>query len=393
MGPGSHLYTRGGHAALLVVRYDSQGQPLTEVYNYGEAHFDDPGFLLDYARGTVKFYLDRPGDLRQTVQKYGMREARLVYRQPLNLSPEQAQRAVAHLEREVLPENRYYDQHHLKAICTTRIRDLLDEVTGGAIRRQLEGVIDSSTVRDLQGKAFAGHPLAGLAGDLFLGRLHDRPIDQYFALLSPDRMRTLFQRIQVGAPGHERPLAEEPVALVEIQGASEAEEMSSASLVFSSFLGVLFFIGAFAMRKAAPPTSRRILGSMGLLWSLFSGGIGLAYAFILLFSSIPEARENELMVVFVVTDLLLARPFWRALRSDCEGLSARWIVPYLTARFGGVAVLCLGRFSGHFFQEPVALVWMGLFALATLTYGVAKHSAHFNLRLPLRWASSSSVRT
>ncbi len=358
MGPGSHLYTRGGHAALMAVHYDSPERWRTKVYNYGEAHFEAPRFPWDYVRGEVQFYLDSPGDLSQTIQKYGIRETRTVYRQALNLSPEQTQELLNRLETELRPENRYYPQHHLKAICTTRIRDLLNDVTKGAIYTQLSLRSDPQTVRDYQWRAFDGFPLAGWLGDLLLGRLHDQPIDQYFALFVPTRMRELLPTVQIDTAQGKRSLAEAPVALVELASPADSELTSYASRIFALTVAALFLVLTFALMRSPSPRVRQLWGVAFFSWSLFSAGMGFVYLFLLGFSSIQEAHQNEWLLLFCVTDITLASTTLRLLRRRTGSFSSQ-IMAYLSLRCAMGFALLVGRFIGVFYQEPGAFAAMG----------------------------------
>lgn len=126
------------------------------------------------------------GTLNQTVNHYAEAN-RTVTCQRLALSRPQVDTIVAALEREVRPENRYYPYHYLTTSCATRIRDLLDRVLDGALRRALEAERDHP-VRHYARRGYAGHLAAELANDLFMGRLHDIPRSKYSSLYVPERL-------------------------------------------------------------------------------------------------------------------------------------------------------------------------------------------------------------
>jgi hypothetical protein len=369
MGPGAHLYTRGGHAALIVVRYSDAQRFETQVYNYGDADWDDPDFNWKFIAGELQFFLSSPGDLVATVDDYAGRQARSMWRQTLALTEAQAREIMVRLTREARPENRNYTYHHVESSCTTRIRDLLDEVLGGAIKTQLSGKPDPMSPRDYQRRAFEGHFLEALAVDLFMGRVHDQARDQYYTLFHPPNMRTRFQTVMVPDPsgsGQQVPLASAPMVLAERQGGPVISgESQTVYVVFGVLLFLLLGLGLVVARR--PETQYRVAGCILGLWALISGLIGAGALFFTLISSVPEIRDNELLAVFIIIDWVLLLP---AIQWYRHGLSAPpWLRAYVGLRALMVLAVCLLRLTGTLYQEPAivplvaCLVFLGLFAL------------------------------
>ncbi len=371
MGPGSHVYMSGGHAALMAVRHDAKGVPSTQVYNYGNADFEDPWLPLDFARGRAEFFFNSPGDLAYMVRKYGMAEKRFIYRQPLNLTPKQVRQAVLQLETKVLPQNRSYAHHHLEANCVSAMRDFLNEISDGEIHRQLAGSRDPDTVRAIQWQVFSSHPFVAFISDLFFGRLHDRPIDQYFAILEPVRLREQLQTVRM--PGGQG-LAGAPITIIEIPG-EEPPGVSTVSRIFSVLFFSFFFLVAGAATLAKRGWPVRVLGGTLLGWSAFSTLVGVGYLFFFLFSSMKETHSNELMGVFIVTDLCLLIPAWRLFRSGVLASPHRFITFYIRLRFLLLSLLCVGRMAGVLIQQPGSLTWMawGVFLSLILAALPAPH--------------------
>ena len=173
IGPGEHLFSRMGHSALMVFTFREDAQKLREqaatlvrqakadptraqelrhkalalskkgkeykatVYNYGDADFDAEDFEWRFLRGTVQFRISKSESLPGFIEMYA-RSNRSMTHQRLNLSAAQVKRVAAALEKNLLPANRYYPYHHMKAGCATKIRDLLDAKLDGVIRKQFE---------------------------------------------------------------------------------------------------------------------------------------------------------------------------------------------------------------------------------------------------------------
>jgi hypothetical protein len=360
MGPGEGLYTRGGHLALMVATL-VDGQPVaTKIYNFGVTDWDNPWMVPEFFAGRLTFFLDSPGSLDDVARDYGVGQVRTVYRQKLRLSDAQTAAMVTRLEHEVEPENRNYRYHHVEAICTTRARDLIDEVVGGAVRQQLSSLPSDATVQQDVQLAFSGHVLPSIAADLFFGRRHYRPVDLYYGLYEPARMRAALQRVIVPDPldpTRRVPLADPPVKIGERIGTPLNERPSHASvwmaIVFAVFLLAL---GADAYRQL--PEQTRVAGAWLACWALPSGLLGLLIAALMAWSNVPELHQNELVLSFPPTDLLLLGLAVRWLRGG--GASLRFAKWYALTR-AAVSVLCLvACAAGLFIQRPVMLPLLGL---------------------------------
>ncbi len=360
MGPGDGLYTRAGHLALMVATL-LDGKPVaTRIYNYGATDWDNPWMVTDFLTGRLTFFLSSPGSLDDAVRTYGVGQKRTVYRQKLALTAAQTQDLVARLEQGVKPENRAYRYHHVEAICTTKARDLIDQVVGGAIREQLSGEPSDATIQQDVQLAFSGHRGPSIAADLLFGWRHYRPVDLYYGLYHPDRMREALQRVHVPDPqggSDPVPLAGPPIKLGERIGPPLNLRPSHSTFWLAIFAAVvLLALGADAYRQL--PNQTRIAGAWVALWALPVGLLGLLIAGLMTFSAVPELHDNELILSFPPTDLWLL------------GLSVRWMVGrevrlrllrwYVLGRVV-VGLFCLAAIAtGLFIQRPVILPMLSL---------------------------------
>ncbi len=368
MGEAEHLYTRGGHASIMVAELED-GQPIpdkTIVYNYGDTYWEDPYLVLNFFRGHISFFLSKTGTLMDTVREYGARQGREVWRQRLNLTPAQVRTVANHLAVEVLPENREYPYHHMTALCSTKVRDLLNDVLGGTIQAQMTA-LDPMTPRDYQHIGFRDHPGIALAGDLFLGRLHDNAIDKYFALNVPTRMRDYLQQVTVPDPTGVKktvPLAEPPVTLVESPGGSPTL-FSSIFTTVVAIIAIVFIFGlGFVAYRCLPEDPTRA-GFWLFVCALPFGLVGFFITLCIVFSGVPELRVNENILVFPPTDLLLliAATRWLRGRAVVSGLFRNYAVARLVLAAGVVVAHPLGLL----YQKPVILPYVGLaFAIVLL---------------------------
>lgn len=352
VGPGDALLTRAGHVALMVTERFPDGRERSRGYNYGDADFGDPWIPLRFVFGQLRFFLSETGDLYDTVEWYGLLQDRDVYRQALALTPAQARAVAERLAWQVQPDNREYDYHYLEHTCSTEARDLIDEVTGGAIQRQLGAEIDPWTVRDFQQLTFDGAPVTGLVGDLLFGRMHDEPITRWYALMWPERMRSGLPEVMVPDPsGGEGmvPLAGPQQQLAARGGAPVGVRRNPVTWILAPIVLAWALLGAAWVRRrgrAHPRLAATWLAS----WALPSGLLGLAVVVLQIGATLPQVKGNELGLCLLVTDLALvgmAVRWWR------RGMSVpRWLWRYAVVRLAVVGTVVGLRAIGVLFQQP-----------------------------------------
>lgn len=371
VGPGDALLTRAGHVALLVTETLPDGRELTRGYNYGVTDFSDPWIPLRFAFGELRFWAEPIGDLYFTAEHYGLLQNRDVWRQPLALTQAQARALAERLEHETEPENSEYRYHYLEATCSTKVRDLLDDVTDDALRRQLDGQPDPWTVRDFQQLTFDGAPLTSLASDLVFGRRHDLPISRYYALLWPERMRTALMEVMVPDPAGGDglvPLAGPPEVLALRGGEPAIEHRNPVTWIVAPLVLVWALVGAaWVLRRGH---ARPWIAALWLAcWSLPSGLFGLVIAALVLGTELPQLRDNELLASLFASDLVLVGVAlrWGRRGPYCPG----WLPGYAVARLVIVVAAVGARAVGVAIQEPwvvpvaslgcsVALLWVAL---------------------------------
>lgn len=328
MGPGDDLFSKFGHAALCVF---DQRTPEGRCYNYGTADFTTPVPLTwNFLRGRAQFWVssvsyDRMVDVYQGYD-------RTLYRQLLPLSPAAAAGLVAALDHDRRPENRYYIYHHFKDNCTTRLRDHLDAATGGALRRDA-GARLGPTYRELVREGFsASVPLLALT-ELLPGRpLEARPT-LWEAMFHPDVLRAEIQKRLGAAPEviYER---QKPVA------GGDPTAGRRALLLAAIVLGAVAAATSWSRRRGVRRAGLVVTG-------LALGLVALILDAMALVSVLPEFRGNEMLLVFLPTDLALI------------GLGDRALRAYLTARLALLCAVALGAAVGLLIQPawiPLALV-------------------------------------
>ena len=348
-GPGDELYTRFGHSALRV----RGGGRFDLVYNYGYTNFGGPGLIPRFLRGRARFWV---AALAYPVAVRDYRdEDRSLYLRPLRLSPSQTTELVTLLETNARPENRAYAYHHYDDNCATRLRDLVDRVTRGALRERLAGMPSGHTLRDLTRAGFAGRLGVLLLTELLVGRRVDEPIDRWRAAFLP---RLLDQELRDAG------LAEEWAAILHRRGAPsplDHDPLAGVKLLWAAAaLSVLLAAGMALLARRRSRWSGLVL----LVLALPLGLAALLIWALAIYSSLPELRGNELLLVLWPTDLALLWPAVRWLRGRLH--AGRPLRVYATIRAGVIALAALGHLVGVLVQQPRA--W--LLASAALAVGL-----------------------
>ena len=184
MGVGSLIWERHGHIAICI----SQTRPLDGVcYNYGIGDFHEPlKMAAGFFRGTNSFWVGE--QMPRSMLSIYTHADRTVWVQPLPLTDEQEKHVIAKLEYDVQDEHRYYAYDHFWDNCTTRVRDVLDNATGGALKAMKE-TTDGRTYRDLAREGFYGMRIPLLITDIAMGRVTDRVPSYWERMFLPDYLR------------------------------------------------------------------------------------------------------------------------------------------------------------------------------------------------------------
>jgi hypothetical protein len=288
MGPGSEYWSRFGHNALLVERADRQ----RTVYNFGFFDFEQPGFLLRFARGQMRYRLVALPFDRDFA--YYQAEGRSMHLQWLHLDPEQAVQLADYLAWNARPENAEYRYDYFLDNCSTRVRDALDRALGGLLREQTRGRSRGLSYRSEALRLAAAEPWMYLGIHLLLGPASDRPLSRWEEAFVPERLRDALSVVQLRDA---RPLVAEHIELLPQRLPDSREsEPRFAVLAAALGLGAALLVLLLAPRRGAGGALGRLLlggfwlasGLVGatslLLWTLTEHGMAAANRGLLLTS-------------------------------------------------------------------------------------------------------------
>jgi hypothetical protein len=282
MGIGSLIWERHGHIALCV-RYENHRQDA--CYNYGIGDFHDPiAMAWGFFRGTHSFWVGKMNpDQMLSIYEYA---DRTVWVQPLPLTDDQKQKILVKLESDILEENRYYAYDHFADNCTTRIRDIIDNATGGALSSMTDQT-DGKTFRDLARDGFFGMRIPLLITDIAMGRSTDRVPTYWERMFLPQYLREAVAK-KFGV---------EPIVVYQRHGPPPLDDGPSGRVLFA-FVILLLTAPAWLTRRigrfqrtglAVALAPYVLLGSV--LW------------FLAIISPLPYVRWQETCLVLFPFDL------------------------------------------------------------------------------------------
>ena len=332
-GVGERIFEKFGHAAICL-HYHQPEHP-DVCFNYGVTDFNAGASMVwTFLRGTHKFWVE-PTTLASMVQFYEW-EDRDIWRQRLPIAGDDARALEARLWSDIREENRYYYYDHFLDNCATRVRDLIDQATHGALRAGSDAPFPK-TYRELGRRGLAGMPLLLVLSDLVTGRQLDERPTQWHAMFHPGNLR-----VQVASRLHAA-----PQMLYRRHGPAFPLRGSSGRLDFLAIavaLALPLFV-ARTFRRHERAALVLVAVALALLAAMVWGAA--------IISAIPAVRYNEALLILLPTDLALPL------------LSPVWRRRYARLRLCGLAALVVLVIAGVLHQ-PLQIVILAV-ALPMLT--------------------------
>lgn len=328
MGPGEELFTKFGHASLCVTL---SGQDATLCYNYGVTDFSRPvGLTLDVLRGRAEFFVAYTTE-HQMLGAYQY-DDRTVYRQTLPFSEEQVFRLAQKLNDDTQPENRTYIYDHFLDNCSTKPRDLIDEIVGGALSSMTGG--ENLTYREMVDASLGYSRLLTFGSDLFFGRTLDKVTTPYEAMFLPRVLRDAVEK-QLGIAPEIVYVRQKPLPIPDVGAARRWNWFVLVGIALAASLTILW-------------GSARVASVTRIVSGCTLGGVGTLLLLVAVISPEREMRFNENLLMFLATDLF----FITSRRTLIE-----WYGRFRVGALGLVGVLS----AAGVLLQPLGPFWFAVF--------------------------------
>ena len=340
MGPGDEVWEKFGHNAIWI--HDSLRN--TDIaYNWGLFDFSASDFMPRFLKGDMLYWMGG-FDEQATLDSY-RRANRTVMAQELNLTPAQRVSLANFIEWNAQPENRFYHYDYFRDNCSTRVRDALDRVLGGTIRKATERAPSGTTFRSHTRRLTQDTPWIYLGTLLGLGRPVDRPISRWEEMFLPVRMHDDLRGIRVSdTSGASVPLVRSERTLFMASRPPEPLEPSSHIAVYA-IAGILVGFVALLLRYVVDRGSSRARPALIVVagaWHLAAGLGGTVLAALWTLTNHVYSYQNENLLQanplsLVVAVMTFAALGWRR-RSNGSGAVVERRTSQLAWVAAGVAV-------------------------------------------------------
>lgn len=315
-GPGEIYWERFGHNAIAV-RDTRSGEAMS--FNYGIFDFEEEAFFLNFLRGHMRYTIDATALERDLA--YYREQGRDVLEQELDLTPAQRLALRDFLLWNLRPENAKYRYEYFTSNCSTKVRDALDHVLGGAIRRSLETRSRGYTYRLQADNLLAPLPGLMLPMDLGLGPYADRRLSFWDESFIPAEFARHLPLVRITAPdGTTKPLVRATRVLGEASPTLAAAGQTflrrhgpypigyaAPVAVFSGLLGLALWWAARSPR----PRAALAFAVFACTFALVAGIAGLLLGALWLLTEHMSAWRNENLLLLDPLLLLLLPALWR----------------------------------------------------------------------------------
>jgi hypothetical protein len=288
-------------------------------YNYGMFDFGAKDFWPRFMKGDMRYWMQ--GGMVRLELPFYFQSNRTVWAQELDLEPAQRLEIERFLEWNARPENRYYHYDYFRDNCSTRVRDVVDRVIGGAIKEQTEDIPAGTTFRSETRRLTESSLPVYVGIELGLARPTDEPISRYEEMFLPMALHRYLRDVTItGADGATRPLVKSERTLYTSTATPPPMQPPAwwpwfllAGLVVG---GALFSMSRFFETSASARAGFLLLGGA---WTLFAGLGGLALAALWGLTDHWATYDNENLLQLSPVALLLAftlrRVAWRAAKA------------------------------------------------------------------------------
>ena len=273
MGQGDEVFEKFGHNAL-VVWDDGMGQPL--VYNWGMFDFAQPNFIGRFLTGDTKYWM-APGTLDGTLAQYRQLN-RTVTLQELHLTPSQKQQLVELLATNALEANKYYRYDYYRDNCSTRARDAIDVVTGGALSRVMQVSTGRGSYRWHTRRLLAYSTPLYFGSQLVLGVDADAPLTAWQEAFLPRSLSEGVARVEMpAAEGLPARLLASPVDTV-FAATRDPEPVTVAPrIALAALIGIAVGLLLLGLSRIGAAGASLAIGGWSILCAAFGTVLLLAW--------------------------------------------------------------------------------------------------------------------
>lgn len=292
--PGEELYSTFGHSAFRVVDSDNNTDI---VFNYGTFDFDDPDFYEKFIKGKLLYFV-AIDPLPSFLQEYEYYK-RGVTEQVLNISCEEKQNMLAALYENAKEENKYYRYDFNYDNCTTRLRDILEKITGQKLQTKNILPHSNTTFRNLIHIYLnrGGQQWSKLGIDILLGSPLDEKVTNSEAMFLPDYLMMAFD----SASYNTKPLVSEKKILLNFFETPQKKSLFTPVVVFTIFFLLIASLNFYKQDKW-----KKFFNLFDFIFFLLLGLLGVLLVFMWITTDHAMCKNNFNLLWALPTHLPIA---------------------------------------------------------------------------------------
>ncbi|MBN9350790.1 MAG: DUF4105 domain-containing protein [Chitinophagaceae bacterium] len=292
--PGAELYSTFGHSALRVIDSVS-GRDL--VFNYGTFNFDESNFYMKFIRGKLKYFLS-VDDYNSFASDYSA-DNRSLTEQVLNLTCGQADKVAEFLDWNMLPVNRFYKYDFTFDNCTTRLRDLVDTISGNAVKYRTilpKPISFRNAIHDYLNRNNKSWDKLGI--DILLGRKLDRLMTNREVSFLPDYLMMAFDSASI----QNQPLVKDKQVILKRHFVvQQGDNINNPLFIFSCLFVIIAFL-SFSNKNSI----RKMLASLDGIFFFAYGLLGLILIFMWIGTDHFMTKDNYNLLWAWPTNIIAA---------------------------------------------------------------------------------------
>ena len=275
IGEGSSLADAFGHTGIRVI---SNGNDI--VFNFGVYDFSAPNFYSNFVKGRPVYKL--------AVQKYEnfkdgyIYQNRYLVEHELNMSEESKMNIIDMLVNNSRPENKYYTYDYLRDNCSTRVADILIDVTNNKFRvdkLESEAIV---TYRELIHEKISENSWAALGIDLCLGAIIDKKISVRETFFIPEKLMKYMDELMID---YSKPITKN--IIFSPDSPSKYNEGFPKPFLVNSIISLLLILLTYFNFK-----NNSWNRSIDFIIYLFSGFVGVLIIYLWFFSNHFASAQN-----------------------------------------------------------------------------------------------------
>ena len=309
--PGKELYTAWGHSAIRV--YDPT-RGIDFVYNYGTFDFNAPGFYQKFLQGKLNYFLN-VYDFKRMVMEYQYYDQSL-YEQIINLSFDEKKEIYEFLNNNALPENKFYLYDFFFDNCSSRIRDVFQDILGPKLVFEDQHITSHKTLRQLLDEFLLERKWGDFGIDLILGLPADQVASSWEYMFLPFKLYDAFENAVIYGVENNKPFVRSTMPIHE--SAKTPSESSFRISPLMLFWALLFIVIIMSLSIDKEKIALKILDT---LLFVIIGLSGMLIAFLWFGTDHIATKDNLNLLWAFPTHIIL--PF-----IVFKDISSKWITYY-----------------------------------------------------------------